>query len=135
MYFIGRFGGYRICAWILGKDDCVKATKLLKNKGTVYFPLMMVFPIFPDDALVMIAGTIRMAMKWFIPSIIIGRGIGTATTVFGLGEIPYEKFTTPWHWILFVLGCVIFVVAVFYAAYKFNRFLDHRNRAKNETES
>ena len=44
---------------------------------------MMMFPIFPDDALVMIAGTLKMKLRWFIPSIVIGRGIGIAAIVFG----------------------------------------------------
>ena len=130
LYFIGRLGGYRICTKLLGAEDCQKATDLLKHKGTVYFPLMMVFPIFPDNALVMIAGTIRMSMKWFIPSIVIGRGIGIATIIFGASIIPYDKFTSPWHWVLLVTACIIFVAGVFYLAFRFNRFLDKRNKNK-----
>lgn len=132
MYFIGRLGGYRICSWILGKEDCKKAMKLLNNKGAIYFPIMMVFPVFPDDALVMIAGTIKMSMKWFLPGIILGRGIGIATMIFGIGKIPYDKFTTPWHWIAFVLICAVVVIAVFYTAYRFNKFLERRNKNKHQ---
>ena len=94
MYLTGRIGGYKICELLLGEDDCKKASDLLNHKGAVYFPLMMMFPIFPDDALVMIAGTLRMSMKWFIPSIFIGRGIGVAAIIFGISSIPYEDFTT-----------------------------------------
>ena len=47
MYFIGRIGGYKICEKMLGKEDCKKASDLLNNKGTIYFPIMMLFPIFP----------------------------------------------------------------------------------------
>ena len=82
MYLIGRFGGHTLCEKIIGKEDSNKASELLNNRGVVYFPLMMLFPMFPDDALVMIAGTLKMSLKWFIPSIVIGRGIGVITVIF-----------------------------------------------------
>lgn len=134
MYFLGRFGGYRICEKLLGKEDCKKASDLLNHKGAVYFPLMMMFPVFPDDALVMIAGTLKMSMKWFIPSIFIGRGIGVATIIFGLSSIPYEKFETPLHWIGFIMTCAILIIAIFYMAHMFNKFLEKRSQKKAEAE-
>lgn len=134
MYVIGRIGGYRVCKRILGDKDCEKASDLLNNKGAVFFPIMMMFPMFPDDALVMIAGTLKMSLKWFIPSIIIGRGIGIATIIFGLGNVPYEKFTTPWHWIAFILICIVLIVAVFFLANRFNKFLERRRNGVNKEE-
>lgn len=134
MYLVGRFGGYKLCAKFLGEEDCAKALGLLRDKGTVFFPFMMMFPIFPDDALVMIAGTLKMSLKWFIPSIVIGRGIGIATIIFGFSIIPFDKFTTPWHWIGFVAACVAFVALVFYAAFRFNKMLDSKRRAKTESD-
>jgi uncharacterized membrane protein YdjX (TVP38/TMEM64 family) len=131
MYLTGRFGGYRLCKKILGDKDCERASELLNNKGAVFFPLMMMFPMFPDDALVMVAGTLRMSLKWFIPSIVFGRGIGVLTIVFGLGTVPYDKFTTPWHWIGFIGVCAVFLVTVFYLAYRFNKYLEKRNKKED----
>ena len=129
MYIVGRSGGYKICTHILGAEDCERSLTLLRNKGTVFFPLMMMFPIFPDDALVMMAGTIKMSLKWFIPSIVIGRGIGIATIIFGLSLVPFDKFTSVWHWIAFVLICLVLVVLVFIAANKLNKYME---RKRNE---
>ena len=131
MYLAGRTGGYKLCERVLGEKDCKKASELLNHRGTVFFPLMMLFPMFPDDALVMVAGTLRMSLKWFIPSIVFGRGIGVVTIVFGLGTVPYDKFTTPWHWIGFIVACAVFLVAVFYAAYRFNKYLEKRNKKED----
>lgn len=128
MYLTGRFGGYKICVKMLGEEDCERATTLLRDKGTVFFPIMMLFPMFPDDALVMVSGTLKMKLGWFFPSIIVGRGIGIATIIFGLSIVPFEKFTQPWHWIAFVLICAILVVAVFIFALKFNKFMQNRNK-------
>jgi len=130
MYIMGFFGGYKICEKLLGKEDCQKASDLLNHKGAIYFPLMMMFPIFPDDALVMIAGTLKMSMKWFLPSIFIGRGIGVCTIIFGLSSIPYDQFTTPLHWIGFVVSCVILILGIFYLAHKFNQYLERHAEKK-----
>lgn len=129
MYLVGRSGGYKICERILGSKDCESASKLLNDKGAIYFPIMMLFPVFPDDALIMIAGTLKMKLKFFIPSIIIGRGIGVATIIFGLGLIPYDKFTTIWHWIVFILFCIVCIILVFYLAHLFNKYLEKKKNS------
>ena len=128
MYITGRLGGYAICVKLLGKEDCAKASKLLNNRGVVFFPLMMLLPVFPDDALVMIAGTLRMSLKWFVPSIVICRGVAIAAIVFGLSNIPFETFTTPWHWILFISECAIGIIAIFWAANKLSLYLEKRSK-------
>lgn len=135
MYSLGRFGGYKICVRMLGEEDCAKSLGLLRDKGTVYFPLMMMFPIFPDDALVMIAGTMKMSLKWFVPSIVIGRGIGIATVTFGFSIIPFDKFTTPWHWIGFILLCALAIFCVFFAAHRFNKYMSKRKAVESEAQT
>ena len=130
MYLLGRFGGYKLCVKLLREEDCNKSLDLLETKSTIFFPLMMLFPVFPDDALVMIAGTIKMKLKWFIPSIIIGRGIGIATIVFGFSLIPFEEFTTLYDWIVFVTVCVVWMFVIFHFANKLNKKLESKNKEK-----
>lgn len=139
MYLIGRFGGYVVCAKMLGKEECDKASDLFNKYGAIYFPLMMVFPVFPDDALVMIAGTIKMRLKFFIPSIIIGRGIGIFTIVFGLNIIPYGSFTTPYDWLVCITVFTFWIYMIFKLANKFNKILEKRrlksqNKVQEEIE-
>jgi len=128
MYLTGRFGGYRLCVKLLGQEDCDRSIGLLRNKGTVFFPVMMLFPMFPDDALVMISGTMKMKLSWFFPSIILGRGVGIATIIFGLSIVPFEKFTEWWHWVVFILFCTVGVIGIFLGALKFNKFMQNRDR-------
>ena len=128
MYMIGRFGGYKVCEKLLGAEDCEKSLELLRNKGTIYFPLMMMFPIFPDDALVMIAGTLKMKLRWFVPSIVLGRGIGIAAIVFGLSIIPFNEFTTVYDWIVFITVCIFWVIMLFKLAHKFNEKLNNKSK-------
>lgn len=129
MYLLGRYGGYNICKKMIGEEDCKKASDLLNGSGKIYFPIMMLFPVFPDDALVMIAGTLKMSLNWFIPSIVIGRGIGVATIIFGLSIIPFDKFTSIFHWIVFILLSAICIVIVFLLANKLNK---HLNKNENK---
>lgn len=126
MYVVGRFGGYKVCERILGKDDCEKSLSLLTTKSNVFFPLMMTFPAFPDDALVMIAGTIKMKMKWFIPSIVFGRGIGILTIVFGFSLIPFEEFTSLYDWLVFITVCIVWIFIIFHFANKLSNKLENK---------
>lgn len=135
LYIIGRFGGYALCKKLLGEKDCDKASDLLNNKGVLFFPVMMMFPMFPDDALVMVAGTLKMSLKWFVPSIVIGRGVGVATIIFGLSFIPFDKFTSIWHWIAFIALCAAGIVLVFFLASKLNKHLANKKGSANNAES
>ena len=126
MFLIGKYGGHKVCEKILGKEDCDKSLKLLSNKGTVYFPVMMMLPVFPDDALVMIAGTINMKLRWFIPSIIIGRGVGIATIVFGFSLIPFDSFTTLYDWIVFITVCLVWMEILFKFTNKISKKVEEK---------
>lgn len=130
MYLIGKFGGYKICEKLLGKEDCEKSLKLLTNKGTAYFPVMMMLPIFPDDALVMVAGTMKMKLSWFIPSIVIGRGIGIAMIVFGFSLIPFESFNGIYDWLIFITLCLVWIEILFRVANKVNKKIEEKSNEK-----
>lgn len=115
MYLLGRTGGYKLFIKIIGKDNLEKATKLIREKGQIYFPLMMMFGGFPDDALVCVAGIIKMNLWFFVPGVIIGRSIGIASIVFGLNLIAILGIDSPLGWfklIVFgVIGIILFVKA------------------------
>ena len=132
MYALGRFGGYPLCVHLVGQEDCDRALDLLRDKGTFFFPFMMLFPFFPDEALTMVAGTTRMKLSWFLPSIFVARGIGIATITFGLSAIPFDRFTTAWHWIGFVLLVAAGVGAIFFGAHKFNKYMERQNADTDE---
>lgn len=135
LYAAGRTGGYRVCVKVLGDKDCERALTILRDKGTVYFPLVMMFPTFPDEALTMIAGTIKMSLKWFVPSIVIGRGIGIAMITFGLSAIPFDKFTSVFHWIGFIAACAVLMVGVLFGAHRINVSMEKKRAQKREAQA
>lgn len=134
MYLTGRAGGYKLCEKLLGGKDCARASELLRNKGSVYFPLMMLFPAFPDDALVMVAGVIKMKLGWFIPSVLIGRGIGVATIVFGLNVVPFASFSL-YDWFVFVSACAFWIIVVFYLAHRLNLKMEKSRERHEKSEA
>lgn len=133
LYIVGRMGGYKLCEKLLGKEDCEKSLNLLRTRGTVYFPLMMLFPIFPDDALVMIAGVTKMKLSWFIPSILICRGVGAATIIFGMSVIPFDSFTSAYDWLILLTVGFFWIKQIFTLANKVDRYFERkRNPEKND---
>lgn len=126
LYILGRFGGYALGKKVLGEEDCEKASRLLNDKGLIFFPLMMMLPVFPDDALTMVAGTLKMSLKWFVPSIVIGRGIGVIAIVFGLSMFDFASFEW-WNWVIFILACALGIAILFFCANKLNNFLQNKN--------
>ena len=126
MYLIGRFGGYKVCVKLLGEEDCEKAIQLLDVKSKVYFPLMMLFPAFPDEALTMLAGTLKMKLSWFAPAVIIGRGIGIFSIVYGISLVPFEEFTSLYDWLVFITVCAFWLIIIFYLANKLDKKLESK---------
>lgn len=115
----------------MGKEDTEKATKLLREKGTIYFPAFMIFPLFPDDALCCVAGIIKMNPLFYGGSIVLCRGIGVATIVFGLSLIPFERFTTIYDWLVCITVLGIWIIAIFFGLHKLNVLLDKKRKEKN----
>ena len=81
---------------MLGREDYEEAKDLIQEKGMVYVPVMYLLPIFPDDAICMVSGATKMNFWVHFLEIVLCRGIGCATVIFGVQIIPPEvsKFTS-----------------------------------------
>lgn len=88
MDLIGRFGGNKAIVKILGREEYDEAKDLVQEKGMVYVPVMYLLPIFPDDAICMVSGATKMNFWVHFIEIVLCRGIGCATIVFGVQFIP-----------------------------------------------
>lgn len=109
MFFIGKLGGKKAIDWIAGEGSTDKAMAVIREKGTVYFPAAIILPGFPDDALCMVAGAIRMNPWFYAISILVCKAIGVATIVWGVGVVPFDSFTSLWDWLVFLTVCVVWV--------------------------
>ena len=89
---LGRFGGSKLIIKIFGEDDYRKTEELLNEKGLTYVPIMYLLPVFPDDFICLVVGS--MKFKWWLHMIYaaVGKSVGIATVVFGVSIIPKELF-------------------------------------------
>ncbi|MBR2969668.1 MAG: TVP38/TMEM64 family protein [Clostridia bacterium] len=120
MFWIGRRFGRKFLVWFVGDDASEKWIKRLSN-GKYLFFLMMLFPLFPDDILCVVAGTTNISFNFFFWTNILARGIGIATTVFfASGEvIPFSG------WGLLIWGVIAVVVLIlFYISVRYQDKID-----------
>ncbi len=120
MFWVGRKAGRKFLNWLTGKEEADVWIKRMSN-GKYLFFLMMLFPLFPDDILCVIAGLTNMSFSFFFWTNVIARSIGIACTVFfGSGAI------IPFHgWGLIVWAVVIlFIALLFYLSVKYKNKID-----------
>ena len=120
MFWIGRKAGRKFLNWLVGIEVANKWIDKISQGKYLYF-LMMLFPMFPDDVLCVVAGFTDMSFKYFFVTNLIARAIGIACTVFfGSGAIiPFNG------WGLIVWGVVILVVGMlFFISVKYQNKID-----------
>ena len=115
-FWLGRKFGLPLITWMLGKQDATKWSQILSKGKYTYF-LMLLFPLFPDDVLCMIAGITDMSWKFYL----VANAIAVVITCFSMcffasGElIPFCGWGIP-VWI--VLGILLVVAIVLSFKYK-----------------
>ena len=113
MFFIGNFFGERAAAKLVGKESLEKAQNLLDMKSKMLMPLMFLFPIFPDDALCLVAGMTKMKYWYFAIIVAIFRTIGIATICFlGSGFIDWAALGIV-DWFVLINICVFDIALIF----------------------
>lgn len=121
MFWIGRKAGVKFLKFLIGEE---KTNKWIKRIGECkyLFVLMMLFPLFPDDILCVVAGLSNMSFKFFFITNLIARFIGVGCTIFfATGSIiPFSG------WGLIVWGLIaIFILYTFYASIKYQNKIDN----------
>ena len=115
-FFIGKTFGYKIVAWIAGKENTDKYSAIIRKRGGFFLGLAFLLPMFPDDILCIIAGITNMKFKTFAWVTVITRPIGViCMSYFGGGHIiPFAG------WGLYVWAVLlVFIVAIVVLIYKY----------------
>ncbi len=121
-YFIGRKLGYKVAAFVAGKENIDKGLQLIKGKDKAVLTLMFLLPFFPDDILCFVSGLSSMSVRYFVIMVTVSRIISTFTTAYSVNGnlIPYNTV-----WGLIVWGILIIVTALFaYFVYKYGDKLE-----------
>lgn len=125
-YFLGKFFGVKLLNWIFGKDKTETFQRKL-SKGNILFFLMMLFPLFPDDLLCMMAGTINMNFKYFLITNLITRPVGLfCLCFFGGGYIIPFKGWGLWVWAFILISLTAFLIYYFKNKQKIDDFFNKK---------
>ena len=103
-------------------------------KSKMLLPLMFLFPVFPDDALCMVAGMTKMRWWYFLIVVIICRTIGVATICFlGGGLIDWASLSLV-DWFVLVNVVIVDIYAVFRISNKIENKIKQKKSEEKEDE-
>lgn len=132
MFLIGHFCGEKVAIKLVGKEALEKAQNLLDMKSKMLLPLMFLFPIFPDDALCLVAGMTKMKYWYFAIIAVIFRTIGIATICFlGSGFINWGALSIV-DWFVLINVCVFDIVLIFKYQHKIEKFILRKKSSKED---
>ena len=134
MFFIGNHFGEKAAIKLVGKESLEKAQNLIDVKSKMLLPLMFLFPVFPDDALCMVAGMTKMRFWYFAVVVAIFRTIGIASICFlGSGLINWAELGLV-DWFMLITCCLVWIFAIFKYQHKIEKFITRKKEAPTAEE-
>ena len=134
MFFIGHHFGEKAAIKLVGKESLEKAQNLIDVKSKMLLPLMFLFPVFPDDALCMVAGMTKMRFWYFAVVVAIFRTIGIASICFlGSGLINWAELSLV-DWFMLITCCLVWIFAIFKYQHKIEKFITRKKEAPTAEE-
>lgn len=119
-YWLGRWFGSKAVKWVAGSDeDFTKWTDFINKKGKIWYFLTVILPIFPDDILCIIAGSLKMDFGFYTIANLIGRSVGLITMLVVLKYIGIASSSIPFMLIIWCVGLIAELIAYF--------ILNHKN--------
>ena len=84
-YFLGKWFGIKAVKWCAGsKEDFEKWCNIINKKGKWWYFATVILPIFPDDLLCIVAGSVKFNFLFYFFSNLIGRSVGLITMLLTL---------------------------------------------------
>jgi len=119
-YWLGRWFGVKAVKWCAGsQEDFDKWSNFLNKKGKWWYFGTVIFPLFPDDLLCLVAGAVKFNFAFYILSNFIGRSIGLITMIAVLKGIGLIGGNFPF--MIIVWGVALVVEIIVYMIYSKKR--------------
>lgn len=133
-FFIGRYAGYRVVAWLVGKDTLDKWQKKVKGKDKLLISAMFLLPIFPDDVLCFVAGLSSMSLGLFTGVILISRVLAIFMTSYSVSLIPFDTWWGITLWAVFAAAVIVLFVYLYRNSEKIENWLDRKLHRESRRE-
>ena len=112
-YWLGRWFGSKAVKWVAGgEEDFDKWSKFINEKGKIWYLMTVIFPLFPDDILCIIAGSLKMNFGFYTVANLIGRGIGLITMLVVLKYIGVASGSIPFMLIIWCVGLIAEIITL-----------------------
>ena len=113
-YGLGKWFGKKAVKWVAGsEEDFDKWTEFVNKKGKIWYFLTVLLPIFPDDILAIICGSLELDFGFYVLANAVGRTIGLVTILFVLKYIGIASSNIPFMLIIWCVGLIAEIVAYF----------------------
>lgn len=84
-YWIGRWWGVKAVKWVAGnQEEYNHWCEVLNKKGKWWYFATVIFPLFPDDLLCIVAGAVKFNFGVYTLFNLVGRGIGLVSMILAL---------------------------------------------------
>lgn len=121
-YWIGYKFGKKAVKWCAGsEEDYEKWSKVLNKKGKWWYFATVIFPMFPDDILCLVAGAVKFNFPFYILSNIIGRGMGLVTMLLFLELMGSMGGGFPYMVIVWAIALLVEIIIYFVLKKKENK--------------
>lgn len=113
-YWMGRKWGRKAVEWCAGSDEEYdKWADALNKKGKWWYATSIILPIFPDDLLCLVAGSVKLKFNFFCIVNAIGRFIGLVVM---LGALTVMQSANnggiPWTLIGWSIAVIVEIIAM-----------------------
>ena len=135
-FFCGRYFGYGVVKWLVGKENLDKGLSFIKGKDRVVFTFMFLFPFFPDDVLCFVAGITTMSPLFFIIMITVTRFITVFLSSYSMNNsiIPYNTWWGILLWGLFFALTLVIAFLICKYGEKIEKFFRKKKTRKNQSK-
>lgn len=111
-YLAGAKLGKKAVLWCAGtEEEYDKWSDVFNRGGKWAYAATVLFPLFPDDLLCLVAGSVRIHFGFFFVSNLICRSIGTITMIGALVVFNnFNKGGIPWtliFWVTVLIGLIV----------------------------
>lgn len=132
-FLIGRYFGYRVVSWLIGKEELDKWLKRIENKDKLILTFMFLFPFFPDDVLCFVSGLSSMTTGYFIIMITVCRIISVFASAYSLNGsvIPFNTWWGITIWLLIVAFTIALTIFIYKKGDNIEKSFKNKLRRKN----